>query len=237
MSYRFRPALLPTLVTLLFVALFVRLGLWQQHKAEAKQVLQARLEQRLSQPPAPLPASIDDRESWRYRSVTVSGSYDARHQILIDNQMHGGSAGYHVITPLLPDDGGTAVLVDRGWIAAPPDRRQLPEVETPAGSQRVQGYLWLPGKFYTLEQPPATGGPWQPVWQNLDLARYAAALPYHILPLVIRLDPASDSGGFVRAWPLPAERVAMHLGYAYQWYGFALTLLVIYVVVNLKRTP
>ena len=38
-------------------------------------------------------------------------------QILIDNKVHDGRAGYHVVTPLVLAD-GRVVLVDRGWIAA-----------------------------------------------------------------------------------------------------------------------
>jgi len=45
----------------------------------------------------------------------------------------------------------------------------------------------------------------------------------------------SKTEGFVRNWPPPGERITMHLGYAYQWFGFALTLLVIYIVLNVKK--
>lgn len=236
MSYSFRPGLLPTLATLVLAALCIKLGLWQQHKAEAKQALQAQLEQRLQESPTALPQHIDSPADWRYRRVNVSGHYDPRYQILLDNQMHGETPGYHVLTPLMPDSGGSAVLVDRGWIAAPADRSQLPQVETPDGGQQVEGYLWLPGKFYALEPPAPAGGAWQPLWQNMDMARYASSVPFPVLPLVIRLDAGSAAGGFARAWPLPAERVEMHIGYAYQWYGFAVALAIIYIVVNLKKT-
>jgi surfeit locus 1 family protein len=53
---------------------------------------------------------------------------------------------------------------------------------------------------------------------------------------VIRLDAASGAGGFVRNWPRPAERIEMHIGYAYQWFGFALAFFVIYLVVNFRKS-
>lgn len=224
---------LPTVATLLLVILFVRLGLWQQHKAEAKQALQSQMEQRLQQPAVTLREAIHDVEAWRYRRVQVTGQYDARYQILLDNQVHQQVAGYHVITPLRLQGSEIRILVDRGWIPALPDHATAPPVETPQPPQTVSGYLWLPPqRYFTLADPPAG---WQAVWQNLDLQRYARAVPFAVQPLLVRLDPHSGGGGFVRDWPQPAERMEMHLSYAYQWYGFALTLLVIYVVLSLRK--
>lgn len=235
MRYRFRPRLLPTLATLVVVAACLRLGLWQQHKAEAKQALQQQYQQRLQQAPVALPMAVDDPISWRYRRVRVSGCYDPAHQILLDNQVSHETAGYHVLTPLAVTADGPHVLVDRGWIPAPADRRELPHIDTPAGIQHIEGSVWLPGKYYALQEAPEGGGTWQVVWQNLDMARYAKAVPFPVHPLVIRLAPDSDAGGFVRDWPQPAERIAMHTGYAYQWFGFAFAFLVIYIVVNLRK--
>lgn len=236
MSYRFRPRLVPTLATLLVAAVCIKLGLWQQHKAALKQSLQTQFEQRLRETPASLPQEITDAQTWRYRRVKLNGSYEPAHQVLLDNQVHDDVAGFHVITPLAVAGSTRRVLVDRGWIAAPADRRMLPDISTPGGTQYIEGYLWLPGKFFALEAPPATGGPWQTVWQNMDMARYAKSVPFAVLPLVVRLDPQSTAGGFVREWPMPAERIEMHIGYAYQWFGFAFTLMVIYFVVNIKKS-
>jgi cytochrome oxidase assembly protein ShyY1 len=34
---------------------------------------------------------------------------------------------------------------------------------------------------------------------------------------------------------MPAERIEMHIGYAYQWWGFSAALFAIWIFVNLKR--
>lgn len=235
LKYRFRPGLLPTLAMLLAVALCIRLGLWQQHKAEIKQVLQAQLDQRQREAPVALPENIVDPEAWRYRRVKVSGRYETHYQILLDNQVEQEVAGYHVVTPLQLEN-GTRVLINRGWVAAPANHAALPQVATPSGMQAVEGTIWLPSdKFFTLAPPPA-GQHWQPVWQNMDMKRYAQAVPFAVQPFVIRLDAASSAGGFVRNWPRPAERIEMHISYAYQWFGFALTFVVIYLVVNIRKS-
>jgi surfeit locus 1 family protein len=233
-KYRFRPGLLPTLATLLTVAVCIKLGLWQQHKAQAKQMLQTQLDQRQQEAPVALPDSIVDLEAWRYRRVKVRGSYDTHYQILLDNQVEQDLAGYHVMTPLQLEN-GAHVLVNRGWVMAPADRTSVPQLGTPPGMLEVEGIVWLPPEKYFALGSASGSEKWQTVWQNMDMKRYAASVPFAVQPFVIRLDATSGAGGFVRNWPKPAERIEMHIGYAYQWFGFAVAFVVIYIVVNLRK--
>lgn len=188
--------------------------------------------------PVDLPLAFTDMDSWRYRQVKVVGTYVPEHQILLDNQVALERAGYHVITPLQIKQSGQYVLVDRGWVPAPPDRSMLPEIETPAGEQQIIGHLWLPSaEFYSLEQRGAgdVHAKWETVWQNMDMARYQRSVSAQVLPLVIRMDAASSGGGFLRAWPRPAERITTHIGYAYQWFGFSIAALFIWLFTSFKR--
>jgi len=234
MKYRFSPSLLNTILTFLLVALFIRLGQWQWDKAEQKRALQSTFDARLKEAPVALPQQVADVEPWRYRRIRVQGQYEPSHQILLDNQMQDEAAGYHVLTPFKPVNSETRVLVDRGWIVMG-DRSKLPQIATPQGAVSVVGFAWVPSlKFYEL-QAPQDSATWQLLWQNMDMRRYAKAVPFKVLPFVIRLDADSSAGGFVRGWAHPAERIEMHVGYAYQWYGFAVVLLLIYLVVNMKK--
>lgn len=234
-NYTFRPSLLMTLATLVMLALCIKLGLWQYNKAESKQALQTQLNKRLTEPPVAIPEKITDLEAWRYRRVKFAGIYNTSYQVLLDNQVENTVAGYHVLTPMQVEGSSSYVLVDRGWIPGAADRK-VPLVSAPQGRQEVGGDIGLPSaKFFTLEAPPSTDGKWQPVWQNMDMHRYAKAVPFEVQPFVVRLAPQSAAGGFVRNWPRPAENIEMHIGYAYQWFGFALTLLVIYIVLNVKK--
>ncbi len=220
---------------LVTVALCIRLGFWQQHKAEVKQALQSQLDQRRQEAPVALPGTLPDPESWRYRRVVLHGSYDPRYQVLLDNQVEGGVAGYHVLTPLRLEGSDGYVLVNRGWIAALADHQSVPAVATPVGEQELVGQVWLPPAKYFMLQAPPQGQGWQPVWQNLDLKRYASLVPFAVRPFVVRLEAASGADGLVRNWPRPAERIEMHIGYAYQWYGFAVAFAVIYLVLNIRK--
>jgi surfeit locus 1 family protein len=55
----------------------------------------------------------------------------------------------------------------------------------------------------------------------------------HAADLVL-LD-AAEPDGYVRNWTAPGFPPMRHIGYAVQWFGLALALLVIYVVTNVRR--
>lgn len=229
-----------TVLTILMLFLCVKLGFWQLNKAAIKQALQLQLTTRQGEPAVALPDKIIGLENWRYKRVKFSGQFDTRYQILLDNQVENTVAGYHVLTPVRVQDSKLYVLVDRGWIPrATADvgaKIATPDIASPQSIQQLEGDIGLPAaKFFTLETRVKDESQWQTVWQHLDMARYAKSVPFAVQPFVVRLSPISKAGGFLRNWPPPGERVSMHLGYAYQWFGFALTLLVIFIVLNVKK--
>jgi surfeit locus 1 family protein len=248
-KYTFRPSVLMTLATIIVMALCIKAGLWQYNKAQAKLALQTQLNARLTEPAVALTDALIAGKmaastDLRYQRVKFVGVYDTRYQVLLDNQVENTVAGYHVLTPMQVQGSKLYVLVNRGWVAGVPDQvgvnRKLPTIDTPQGPQTIEGDIAIPAaKFFSLEAP-AADGKWPPilqnqVWQHLDMKRYAKSMPFGLQPFLVRLDAKSEAGGFVRNWPPPGENISMHMGYAYQWFGFALTLLVIYIVLNLKK--
>ena len=51
----------------------------------------------------------------------------------------------------------------------------------------------------------------------------------------IKRDEAIADGGFVRSWPREFPKEGMHIGYAVQWFGFAVIALIIYLRFSLER--
>ena len=222
---------------LLLVPLFISAGLWQWNKATAKATLQQELEARGEEPARLIPPSLVDAESLRYRKVVARGYFEPQYQVLIDNRTYHEQAGYHVITPLHVEGSEMRVLVNRGWVPALADHRIVPQIVTPTGSIEVFGMAIIPAtRFFTLgkESAPA-GGAWQGVWQNLDLDRYGKAVNFPIQPVVLQLDPDSTAGGFAREWPRPDDRRQINLGYALQWWSFAATTVVLWLVLNFRK--
>jgi surfeit locus 1 family protein len=166
----------------------------------------------------PIPARVDDWTAWRFRRVTASGEYDAAHQILIDNKVRRGAAGFDVVTPLRMRD-GRAVLVDRGWIPVGPSRATLPRPAPPAGSVTVDGRIDVPPRHYfELGDRSAPSGP---LWEHLDPARYAKATGIDVLPIVVDATNGGGGEGLVQDFPLPDTGIERHLSYMVQWYTFA----------------
>ncbi len=234
---RFQPRLWPTLAAALLVPLFIAAGQWQWTKATIKANLQKELDARGVEPAIQIPSTRVDAQSLLYRKIVAQGRYEPQHQILIDNRMHRGQAGYHVITPLRLEGSEIRVLINRGWVPARADHRLVPLIATPSGSVEVSGSASVPGsRFFTLEADNASiKSEWQSVWQNLDMERYSQAVNFPIQPIVIQLDAQSAAGGFVREWPRPDERLQTNLNYAIQWWSFAATTVVLWLVVNYRK--
>jgi surfeit locus 1 family protein len=217
---RHRPRLLPAAAALAAIALFVSAGEWQRGRMEQKAALRAQFEAARAAAPAALPTESDDVAPLRYLPVAVAGIFDAAHQILIDNKVQDGRAGYHVVTPLVVTD-GRVVLVDRGWVAAGATRAQLPSAPPPAGRVVVTGRINIPTAAYVELKRDAAAGP---VWQNLDPARLAQATGLPLLPIVIeQTTPLDAADTLVRAWPEPDFGIEKHRIYMAQWYLFAAT--------------
>jgi surfeit locus 1 family protein len=231
---RFAPRLVPTLATVAAVLVCVAAGNWQYDRMIGKENLRARYDAAQAAPPLPLASLVEasDWEALRYRTVVAEGEYLAAAQILIDNKVHEGRAGYHVVTPLKLRDGRT-VLVDRGWIAPGATRAQLPAAPPPEGFVSVTGRVAVPGTSPpTLGDNVASGA----VWQHLDPARFAQATRTAVLPVVIEATAASSApSNPVANWPAPDFGIEKHRVYMVQWYAFAALALVLWVALNLRR--
>ena len=230
-TWQFAPGVWPTLATLFFFVLTLWLGNWQSGRAETKRALQARYDVAMREAPIHVGSTLLDRDSVLYRKLEVRGVFDAAHTILLDNRIYKGVAGYHVLTPLLIEGGPLAILVNRGWVAVGRSRDQIPLPPTPHGLVRIEGMAVNPHSRY-LELVHAA--PQGRVWQNLDFARYAATTRLTLQPvLLLQTSPVAD--GLQRDWPRPDTGVSMHVSYEIQWYSLATTLVVLWLVLNVKR--
>lgn len=227
--FRLRPVWLAVAVA--GCAVFVALGNWQSRRAEEKLAAQRRADALAAAAPVRLPPAPVAAGEYAGRRVIVAGEFVPAHTVLIDNRVHKGVAGYHVVTPLRIEDGPLHVLVNRGWVAAGPRRDRLPNVVPPVGPQRIEGLAVATGAPPFALAPDETPGP---VRQHLDLDRVASESGLRLQPIVVR-QAGTSSDGLVRTWERPDAGVNTHLGYAAQWYGLAALTAVVYVVLGFKR--
>lgn len=214
---------------LVAVALFAALGNWQLERAAEKRVLDEDFAR--TGPALPLPPASTTVP--RYQRVIAAGHYDTNHQFLLDNMSESGSAGVHVLTPLLLSD-GNAVLVDRGWAPFGVTRDSLPDVAVGGTLREVTGRMdQLPRPSIRLAAAPAET--WPRLTSFPEMHELASQLGRDLHPQLMLLDPR-EPDGFVRNWRVPGTTSVRHLGYAIQWFAFAVTAVAIWIALGLNRS-
>lgn len=230
----FNPGRWPTLVTLVLSGALVSLGFWQLDRADQKMALLEQYGEE-DQTVLRLEADLKLATGLNYRSATVTGHYDHEHQFVLDNRTSAGRAGYEILTPFVIRDSRVAVLVNRGWVPLGQSRDRLPDVTVPEDQRSVSGRLKIPPEkvFMLGEEEPREGWPWR--IQQIRIAALSEELGRPLLPVVFLLD-AEQPDGYVRQWqPVMGFGPERNVGYAVQWFGLAITLLIIYLIVNTRR--
>ncbi|KAL8954007.1 MAG: hypothetical protein Q9222_000168 [Ikaeria aurantiellina] len=151
------------------------LGTWQVFRLGWKTELITKFEDRLIKPPLPLPPRIDPDaiKDFDYRKVFVAGRLRHDQEMLIGPRIHDGSNGYLVVTPLEREDGGSTVLINRGWIPKNKKGQADRPEGLPQGQVMIEGLLREPWKknVFTPDNQPEKGQFYFPdVKQMADLA-------------------------------------------------------------------
>jgi len=225
---RFAPTLWPTLGMLALVTATVALGNWQRHRAAGKEALASELAAAAARPPIELGGDEHEAASLLFRNVRATGDFDAGHQLLIDNKVHAGRAGYEVVTPLCFAN-SRCVLVDRGWIAQGALRAELPAAPPPAGRVTIVGRASEPPRRYVEFGSRKPEGS---LWQNLDIERIAAETRLDLLPVVIEEGESAPADGLARDRAPPDLGIERNRSYMVQWYSFAALAIVLWLGLN-----
>ena len=240
-----------TLLVLVTLPFLIRLGLWQLERADEKRSLEALFSQRASLPPVSLqelnqhcdfeqgedkPAFSCDPDQLVYRQLKLTGRYLNRFNALLDNQIEQGAPGYHVITPFRTNSGET-FWINRGWIAAVPDR-SLPAVPEAAGEIQLNAGVYLSqGESLVLGDDVWQQG-WPVLIQAIDIDKLSAHQPLaatdNVFPYLLRLEPGF-AGSLDIDWPLVNMKPQMHMGYAVQWFAMSIAVVAFWIYSSLKR--
>jgi surfeit locus 1 family protein len=232
----FAPPAWAVLLTGVALAAFVGLGYWQLGRAREKQAL---FEAFMAAGEDTVDASdLPFEQLARYQRIRLHGSYDSTRQVLLDNMPSvSGQPGYRVLTPFERSDGRGWVIVDRGWLPLGATREDLPELTVGMRDRDVTG---------TLDQLPVPGlrvgpaaTPGAPEWPRVMLfpteSDLESALGIDVESRIVLLD-AGAPDGYERKWrPSIGFGPERHLGYAIQWFAFALVATVLFVALNLQR--
>jgi surfeit locus 1 family protein len=232
---RFRFTLIPTLFTVPALIVLIALGTWQIERLQWKTDLIARIQAGLASTPVAAPVTLDQSAGLDYHRVRLSGTFDHSKELYMPDYDARGENGWEVITPLILADGGI-VLVKRGFV---PQSKRSPATRA---SGQVEGETEIDGVLRLATRPTGwivpENQPQANFWIYVDLPAMAAAIgvdPARLRPYYVEAGPAPNPGGL----PIGGQtRVSLpndHLQYAITWYGFAVTLLVIYFVYHYRK--
>lgn len=241
-SRSFAPTLIPTLAFLLLLPLLLRLGVWQLDRAQEKRDLIASLEAKSSQSSIALEQALQ-LENPDQTKVTVAGQPVSDVHLVVDNQKHEGRLGYEVFAlwqtnskdpQLLPN----FVLVSRGWLPRQDFYEKVPTIPDFV-DQSLEGQLYFSKGSNQVVAQNAQWQKFEGAWLigQFDLetiAEKAGEIGYHTAPFVVR-QQAEPNSPLVRQWELVASPPEKHIAYAIQWFGMALVLIILFIVLNLKR--
>lgn len=218
---RFRPGWRMSLFVLIFLPVTLGLGVWQLERASYKRSLEDAYFDAIGARP------LTEHDEWQaFAPVRLHGRYVAERSYLVDNQVSGGEVGYFVVTPFETDD-GARYLVNRGFLAAPRVREQLPQFSTPQAVVTISALAWPELGLPMLWQENQWSGAYPRRIQRLDIARLAEV--EGAVRWQLRLEHGQPGG--LTATSLTVDfNPARHTGYAVQWFGLAAALLIGFIV-------
>ena len=173
-------------------------------------------------------------ESKKWDRVLVSGKWENKKQLLIDNVIHQGIAGYKVLTPLRIDETNKLILVDRGWIKQNKFRDQLPDIQIPDDFESVSGTLEQPELGLVLSDELISDN-WPKISQTKNVEIISKAYTEEIFPMILLADPLlKNSLEYIKITPTNMTPIK-HYGYSSQWFLMFIVLCFMYIWYGLSR--
>ena len=226
-----RKWLLTTLLVVVAMGVMARLGKWQLDRLAQRRAFNSRVEAQINAPVLNLNGEglNENLAQMEYRKVTVTGKYDFSQQIAIRNQAMNGQWGVALVTPLRIDGSHQAVLVERGWIPGTDYTAGDWSKYDEPGQVSVKGvirYSQSKADFGFRRDPtPAPGQPPAKTWNFVNIESLSQQISLPLLPVYIQEapDPAWTAMP-IRTEPELDLSEGPHMGYALQWFSFALIL-------------
>ena len=145
---------------------------------------------------------------------------------LLDNKIHNGKPGLKVFSPF-ESINESLVLVSRGWIEFE-DRSNLPMIKTEKSALKIQGILRSESKDFILENDNMKKNTNPILVQTINLDELSNYLGKPLSPYILELSELSKSA-FVKTWQPINLSSFRHFGYAVQWFGLGLVLIIGYL--------
>lgn len=214
------PTWLPLVVGAVLVVQFMGLSIWQISRGMEK-----RAEQFAYLDETHFTAWKDGMAVRSFQRLKVTGTFEAKRQIVLDNIIISGSRyGHYILTPLDIGDDLPLLLVNRGWIERSSGRIDAARLDLPATEVTVRGRAGsLPKPGYKMGDAIEVGQEWPMHAVYPAAEEIVAALGRDIQPFVLQMEH-DEENGFFRHWVPTEFGPGKHFGYALQWFAMGAVL-------------
>ena len=209
---------------ILCLSLLLGLGGWQVRRGLEK----SRVQESLAEPQNQNILLHQRPENWielQYKTVQLEGQWLAEKSFLLDNRVHKGRLGYEWLNPFQLITDASVILVNRGWV----EKNRMAETASVGNESgqpvKVTGQFYLPDPGFTLGPTYTSTDSWPIVIQYFDQDALSQALGVDLEPGIVVLD-SNLNRGLTRIWSPFIIDSSRHYGYALQWWGLALVLII-----------
>jgi surfeit locus 1 family protein len=211
-----------TLVVVVVAFAFANLGFWQLRRLEERRlqntISASRFQDASLEAEQLIPSMAGDPEGLRWRRALATGEFRPEDEVLIRSQVQFGTAGFHVITPLVLSD-GSAILVNRGWVPLELDQVPVTQAPPPSGTVTVEGWL-EPTQVRRALGPadPDTGR--LTAMNRVDVERIQEQVDLDLAPMYMVAIGEQGNELPIPLDPPQFDDEGPHLAYAIQWFSF-----------------
>jgi surfeit locus 1 family protein len=236
-----RPSLFSLALLVFGLAFFITLGNWQLGRARYKEALFASFEQGASANTHTLAQALQRWPQQSFVATEMRGEFIADKTVLLDSQSLEGQVGVQVYQAFR--SGSDTVLVALGFMPVPRDRSVFPTPAVPKGVITLKGLIAAPPssglKLAEIGAPPSTA-----TWlvTRIEPTNLAPYFGTHLADAVLLLDPVKAKTpadthnvlNLARHWLPSTFAPERHRGYAATWFGFAITAVIIFLLLHRK---
>ncbi len=228
---KFKPGKAMTVFVVFFFPVLLALGAWQVNRGIEKQEI---WEVHNFQKSQPVINELDvlgmNNSEAIYRSVFLEGRF-GEETYLLDNRTYRQEAGYEVFT-IFRTAQKNSYLVNRGWVSK--NKIDFKNATKDSKSTSIEG-IYSPFRRFGLDLSKVElSSSWPKVVQELDFEIASLDLGLDLKRVVIQLSAASEQA-YEPIWQ-PAEfNPSRHFGYALQWFGLALVLIISFLYFGFKK--
>lgn len=205
----------------LAVGLCLLLSLWQWQRAQdAKLRYQSYLNRA-----AQAETVLSSKAVYDFQQVKTTGHI--KRLFLLDNQVHDGIVGWHVLAWLDTESG--PVLVNLGW---QPARKSEPKLTDFPDPIPISGLAKRPETGFMLGDALADPA-WPGIMQQIDITLLRQTFGTELAPFVIYVRQAY--GELIPIKPVPENKYPMHMGYVVQWLLIGLAGMIIFIFASRRN--